>query len=1001
MVNHSDLHFQQNENIFRTLVEESATAVALYVGEEFIIKVANQAILNIYGKGNNVLDKPYFDVLPELRTQPIYNTLLNVYNTGIAYEATEERVDLVVDGKLSVFYFNFAFKPLKDDNGKVWGILNTGNDITELTITRRQLAESEERTQFALDAAELGTWNLDPVNQIVVWDKRCQFLFGFKEDDAVAYQNVLACVHPDDVARIGKAVSDAINPILNKPYDAKFRVVGPNAEILHWVRSIGKAYFNEKGKCTRFAGTIQDITREMADNKEQQKLLSLVENTDEVVGVTDLEGNITYLNKAGYEMLGIEKTEDAYRPAVDFFANLPEDTRAAAEAILTTGKWEGERYYRNFKTGEIVPIYLKAFRIDGSLTGKPIAMASVARDLRPEMKARNEQNKLLALVENSTDFISLTDITTNMVTYLNRAGREMVGLGLHEPVHIKNTEFLMPDEINRISSEVYEQVRRDGRWSAQLNYRHFKTGVAIPAFTTSININDPATGKPIGRGGVARDLRREIEDKRALVESEHLLQNITKAAPIALWMSDEQGNINYVNQTWLNWTGQTFTQSTGKNWLNALSPDDRDKTYNKFIADLNARQPFEASFRIIDIKGDLRWCVASGNPQYRSDGSFAGYISACTDITEKTLAEQQLFITNQELSEQIKQFEFVTNFMPVQLWTTTPEGNLDFANDRALDYFGVDLDEIFGPKWVLTIHPDDREMSIATWTQALTTGDAYQCEFRLKDRYGNYKWHLARALPYSSDGKIVKWFGTNTDIDEQKRLERQKDDFLGIASHELKTPVTSIKAYTQVLGAMLKAEGEDKKAGMVARMDAQINRLTALIGDLLDVTKINSGKLQFNRARFNFTDALNEAVDDLQPITQKHKLIKNFSEIGEIFADKDRVSQVITNLITNAIKYSPNSEEIIITTQKHENEVTVSVRDFGIGIAPDKKNRVFEQFYRVSGNKQHTFPGLGLGLYISSEIIKREGGRIWVNSVEGEGSDFCFALPINHKQTIS
>jgi signal transduction histidine kinase len=117
----------------------------------------------------------------------------------------------------------------------------------------------------------------------------------------------------------------------------------------------------------------------------------------------------------------------------------------------------------------------------------------------------------------------------------------------------------------------------------------------------------------------------------------------------------------------------------------------------------------------------------------------------------------------------------------------------------------------------------------------------YQYEFRLRDKNGEYKWHLARALPFINDGEIVRWFGTNTDIDEQKQMQRQKDDFLGIASHELKTPVTSIKAYAQVLGAMLSSEGEEKKAQMVMKMDAQLNRLTNLIGDLLDVTKINSG----------------------------------------------------------------------------------------------------------------------------------------------------------------
>jgi signal transduction histidine kinase len=206
--------------------------------------------------------------------------------------------------------------------------------------------------------------------------------------------------------------------------------------------------------------------------------------------------------------------------------------------------------------------------------------------------------------------------------------------------------------------------------------------------------------------------------------------------------------------------------------------------------------------------------------------------------------------------------------------------------------------------------------------------------------------------------------------------------------------VTSIKAYTQVLERMLLKKGETREAGMISRMDGQLNRLTSLIGDLLDVTKINSGKLQFNDRDFEFNDHVKELVEDLQRTTEKHKLIENFFPTGIVFGDKERIGQVITNLITNAIKYSPDADRIIIHTGVKNNEVSLCIEDFGIGIEEDKLNKVFEQFYRVSGDMQHTFPGLGLGLYISSEIIKREGGRIWVTSKHGVGSTFCFALPL-------
>ena len=178
-------------------------------------------------------------------------------------------------------------------------------------------------------------------------------------------------------------------------------------------------------------------------------------------------------------------------------------------------------------------------------------------------------------------------------------------------------------------------------------------------------------------------------------------------------------------------------------------------------------------------------------------------------------------------------------------------------------------------------------------------------------------------------------------------------------------------------------------------MDMQINRLTSLIGDLLDVTKIQTGRIQFNDDYFDFNELVKEIVEELQPTSLKHTIITQISNAGVVFADKHRIGQVITNLITNAVKYSPHADKIVVRSGLEGQHVQLCVQDFGIGIPDDKKDKVFEQFYRVRGDKQHTFPGLGLGLYISSEIVKREGGEIWVTSVEDEGSTFCFSLPVN------
>lgn len=232
------------------------------------------------------------------------------------------------------------------------------------------------------------------------------------------------------------------------------------------------------------------------------------------------------------------------------------------------------------------------------------------------------------------------------------------------------------------------------------------------------------------------------------------------------------------------------------------------------------------------------------------------------------------------------------------------------------------------------------------------------------------------------------------ELAERKILEQQKDEFIGIASHELKTPVTSIKAFTQVLHSRFTKAGDEKSATLLLKMDAQLNKLNVLIGDLLDVTKIETGQLQFHEEYFDFNEVVSEIVEETQRITDKHTIIQKLKPSKTIYGDRDRIGQVLTNLLSNAIKYSPHTKKIIVSTKTTKDSVIACVQDFGIGVPKDKQEKVFERFYRAEGTSIESYPGMGLGLFISSEIIKRQNGKIWVKSVEGKGATFCFSLPI-------
>jgi PAS domain S-box-containing protein len=231
-------------------------------------------------------------------------------------------------------------------------------------------------------------------------------------------------------------------------------------------------------------------------------------------------------------------------------------------------------------------------------------------------------------------------------------------------------------------------------------------------------------------------------------------------------------------------------------------------------------------------------------------------------------------------------------------------------------------------------------------------------------------------------------------LEQRAQMEQRKDDFISMASHELKTPLTSLTAYAGLLQRLLDRDNDGQANQYLTRMNIQLTKLTRLIADLLDISKVQAGKLVFAEEPVVIDDLVREEVEHFRPTVPHHRILIEGKTGGEVTGDRDRLGQVIVNLLSNAVKYSPQAEQIIVHLASTASEITVSIRDFGIGISEDHQKRIFERFYRVSTNREKQFAGLGVGLYISSEIILHHRGRIWVDSTEGAGSTFSFVLPL-------
>jgi|SRR6185312_12291725 len=343
-----------------------------------------------------------------------------------------------------------------------------------------------------------------------------------------------------------------------------------------------------------------------------------------------------------------------------------------------------------------------------------------------------------------------------------------------------------------------------------------------------------------------------------------------------------------------------------------------------------------------------------------------------------------------------KNLRLILESIPQITITLSAEGYVTFFNHFFLDYTGLPFEEAISAKgWKQILHPEEIEEIIKAAQYSLMTGKDFYKEIRLKRKSDHkYRWHIAKASAIKDEnGKVKLWVGAATDIEEQKMKEQQKDEFISIASHEMKTPLTTAKAYLLLLEHSLSNE-QEKPFLYAKKASAAVKRLHDLIGELIDVSKIQFGKLDYNISTFDFNSMIDQTIENVQYSSPNHTIIKSGNVDKEVTGDKDRLQQVVINLLNNAVKYSPDSDKVFIDIQNDDRQINVSVKDTGIGISSQNIERIFERYYRVQ-NDSIRFPGLGIGLFISRQIIQRHYGKLWAESEPGKGTTFYFDVPLH------
>jgi PAS domain S-box-containing protein len=354
--------------------------------------------------------------------------------------------------------------------------------------------------------------------------------------------------------------------------------------------------------------------------------------------------------------------------------------------------------------------------------------------------------------------------------------------------------------------------------------------------------------------------------------------------------------------------------------------------------------------------------------------------------------EDRVASRTKALAESESRFRNMMETIPQIAWTNTISGKVDFYNQRWYDYTGLDFEQTGTNGFVNVIHPEDLAEGINQFSLLYKSIEGGEFQIRCKRADGAYRWHLIRIMPIkSSEGELLQWVGTATDIHELRLLQQQKDDFINIASHELKTPITSLRASLQLLDRMKESPSPVMLPKLITQANKSLDKVYILIDDLLNTSKADEGQLQINYQKYNLLTSLSECCENVLKEGEFTYIIEGDAAL-DVYADISRIEQVVTNFVTNAMKYAPDSKEINVRMECFPGMVKVSVIDKGAGIPAKNIPSLFDRYYRVD-HSGDTYSGLGLGLYICSEIIKKHNGTIGVDSEIGLGSTFWFTLP--------
>lgn len=983
------------------------------------------------GRGEDHWQEIWIDIKPLID---------NALSGGEANWSEDQLLPIYRNGKMENAYWTFSYSPINNEYGKSEGVFVTCVETTKKMEAIKELKISQEKLEFAINATELGTWDLDIKTNIFQYNQQIKHWYGLDAENEIEVSVALKSVVEEDLPRVINKMAMLTESKSDEMLEVQYRAFSKFDQKERTLLAKGKVLFDENGEALRLSGTIQDITEEVAYKKNQEEKYNfntmLLESNPDCVKIINNEGKINYMNENGVLLLEGENK--------DYFQNrLWETMWGDQERILVHEAVEKAFQGQNinfqapamtvkgtYKWWDIIITALP--NVDGNIK-EVLAVSRDISQIKIDEKKLEESEELLRFALEGGNLGFFDTYPQKKELNWSAKTKELYGLApdsyvtwenyesLIHPDDFENSRKVMSESLKNVNSGLYENEYR----TASENYRWLRVSGKI-----KFDENNRANRIT----GIVQDITNKKLVELEINESEKNFRMLADQAPMWIWLIGEVGNLQYANPAFLNFVGvDQYSKFTENIWETVVHPDDVSVVYENYGEGTISQKPFRFECRIKNAVTDIyEWFFLNVVPRKEAD-KFVGFIGTATNIHQQ---KTQLFA----LKESEERFRTLAETLPVLVWITDENGNAEYASGKWEDYTGIKPNG--ANEWESIVHPEDLEGINQTWSNCLATGELYEYNVRLRSKTGEYRWFMVNGEPTfePQTNRIIKWVGSFTDVNSEKsfskELEKQVDErtrellvakdnltnkneelqkmnkelesFAYVSSHDLQEPLRKIQTFSN---RILEKENEnlsDSGKEYLRRMGIAGERMQQLIQDLLAYSRTKTSERKFES--FDLITIINDVKDDLKDeIKQKNVII----ETDDTCSIKVKIivfqfRQLIYNLISNSIKFSKTDVQPLIKliceveegskmnhsnlkpTQKYYH---IKISDNGIGFKADYKEKIFEIFQRLHGREEYT--GTGIGLAIVKKITENHNGFITANGQPNEGATFDIYIPTN------